>query len=98
MEYPKPKKSSDAKKPINPFDPKGSKVRSLPDLADHPELLQVLQKGLAAGCGFIISRTSDGGAFSFTLLDGAARHRQYPSNTLELEQTLDGLLEYFDTP
>lgn len=43
---------------------------------------------LGAGCGLLISRTSDGGAVSLTLYEGNERSRSYSANVAELSEAL----------
>lgn len=60
---------------------------------------QILRDAICAvtsrGAAIMLSRTSDGGALSITVLDGSERIKEYPRDADECEQTLKWLVDMF---
>ena len=60
---------------------------------------QLLRDAICAvtgrGAAIMLSRTSDGGALSITVLDGGERIKEYPRDSDECEQTLKWLVDMF---
>lgn len=71
--------------------------RSAPALADNSTCGLALDAVLRSGNGIILSRTSDGGAISITILVGDKRQRTYCSNDEELEEALSAMREAFSS-
>lgn len=60
---------------------------------------QILRDAICAvtgrGAAIMLSRTSDGGALSITVLDGSERIKEYPRDSDECEATLRWLVDMF---
>lgn len=77
----------------NPFGARPA--RQAPYFGDQPDVGNVLDVILSAGCGVILGRTRDGGAVCITVLDGDTRHRTYCANDEELDDALVALKAAF---
>jgi hypothetical protein len=74
------------------------KTRSLFSLiagSDGPLWLEAIATALDGGAALLFSPTSDGGAFSVTLLDGDERSRSYCATGDELTSCLQAVLAHF---
>lgn len=60
-------------------------------LADVPGLSACLDDITAAGAALIVARTSDGGAYALTLLDGDTRAKRYAHTQSELDEAFESL-------
>jgi hypothetical protein len=62
---------------------------------------QLLRDAICAvtgrGAAIMLSRTSDGGALSITVLDGGERIKEYPRDADECEATLRWLVDMFSS-
>lgn len=58
---------------------------------DTAALHAAMAVACAAGCGLLISPTSDGGALSVTLYAGDQRHRGYASSSMEFQSLLQAV-------
>lgn len=62
---------------------------------------QLLRDAICAvtgrGAAIMLSRTTDGGALSITVLDGGERIKEYPRDVDECEQTLRWLVDMFSS-
>jgi hypothetical protein len=67
--------------------PKTGAILSIP----AQELMDTLSVALAAGCGVLISPTSDGGALSVTLYAADQRHRAYASSAEDFHTILEAV-------
>lgn len=68
-------------------------------LADVPGLAAVLDRITAAGAALIVARTSDGGAYALTLLDGDSRAKRYAHTQGELDEAFADLsVEFAEVP
>jgi hypothetical protein len=75
------------------------KVRSLFSLVaggDGPLWLEAIATALDGGAALLFSPTSDGGAFSVTLLDGDERSRSYCATGDEINACLQAVLSHFE--
>lgn len=59
--------------------------------------VEAVGRALDAGAALLLSPTSDGGAFSITVLDGDDRSRSYAGSTEEVDELLRAVRAHFDT-
>lgn len=67
--------------------PKTGEILGIP----AQELMDTLSVALAAGCGVLISPTSDGGALSVTVYAGDQRHRAYAASAEDFHSILEAV-------
>lgn len=63
---------------------------------DAQKVLLALSRVTRAGGAIMFGLTQDGGAFSFLILDGDDKAREYPHGVDEAHESLDAIAETYD--